>query len=336
MLISRRQLLRTAAIAPAMYSFIPHAARASLSWPLKVTMARNQSGSWEVALPGGSYLDISQSKTEGLQEAIDHAASSGLGLEVVGGLDGSKGWADNAIDCKATVRIPPIQHAYWDFNGCALVFNEIGAEPGLFIDSVLHCNLVFRCVVVYNGTGSAVQIKPTANYHLGTGALFVDNSLYIERIRIIAGGNGQATGLELDGSRGAIQRSRIVFTEIEGDPTPSSAAMAIGVRIKGHVMANEIRVNALLHPMQVGFDVEGNGVGNSFHGHVAPYGPTAMGARTAGRANFYDLDIGGGMHKFGPGVLALASSSGEKFLFRRNEGNPPFINEAPSGQNRVL
>lgn len=99
------------------------------------------------------------------------------------------------------------------------------------------------------------------------------------------------------------------------------------------MVANEIRINALLHALQFGIDLEG-GSGNSFHAHIAPYRTGAAGIRTAGQDNYYEVDVGGGIFPFGPGAIALPASKNERFLFRRNQGQPPFIDQGKD--NRVL
>lgn len=164
----------------------------------------------------------------------------------------------------------------------------------------------------------------------------VDNRIYFERIYVQGEGRGKAIGLDIDGAVGSVQRNRITVTEIEGIPTPTTSAMSRGVYLRGggHTAGNDISVTALLHPLQVGFDVEG-GVGNRFSGHVAPYGPNGIAVKVSSNYNAFDLDIGGSIFPFNVGVHVQKGSRGNKFLLRRNEAKQPFVNDADAS-NRLL
>lgn len=305
----------------------------------RVTMARSLEGPWEVQTPSGP-LDISRTQTEGLQEAIHYAAANGLGLEVIGGTYGNNGLERNAITCKTTVDMPMMENAHWRFDGVILRFPGIKGD-GLRFDTLLHCDLNLGCVIEYRGDGAAVHIHPRAPYGAPGGpVMFIDNRLWITRIRVF-GGN-MPDGLKLSGPN--IQRNRIEMLEIEGEArgdNPLLGAMRYGINLTdvggGGKISNWFTVQALLRAGLRGIHISPNaGSGNRFAAHIEPYGATGGGIDTAGTHDRFDVDISSGQGPFSVGIELQQGADHNIFVVQRNDGRPPLDDSSGKTGNRFL
>ncbi len=295
-------------------------------------MALGQSGTWQVQVPGGALLDTRASSSQGLQEAINFAANLGLGLEVIGGSynkskPGPLAFEHMTISCRATIDVPPIENAHWDINGVVIDFPEPISGPAIRFDSMLHSSLNFRCAVHYRGTAPMFHVNPRT----GPTPLFVDNKLFISRLR--ARGGADIDGIRLDG---APQRNCFEIIEIEGDRTLQSSPLARGVVMASDGRANRISVQALLGAHVYGIDAD-RGEGNHYAAHIEPHGPlTGGGVRAAGFGDIWTLDIADVLNP-GPGIVIALGAASNIFLVSRNLENPPVIDAALSGSgNRFI
>lgn len=87
----------------------------------------------------GRVIDISQSQTQGLQEAIDAAAHNGLDLDVYGGAVKPGGVDPSIVRCLAGLRFPPWQKGVIHWQSITVSI-EGGAPVGLEIDSMMACD----------------------------------------------------------------------------------------------------------------------------------------------------------------------------------------------------
>lgn len=304
----------------------------------RVTMARSLEGPWEVQTPTGP-LDISGTQTEGLQEAINYAATNGLGLEVIVGTFAMGGQERTAITCKTTIDVPTIENAHWRFEGVILRFPGVAGD-GVRFDSMLHCDLNLGSVIEYRGNGAAVHIHPRAPYDARGGlALFVDNRLWITRILVFTGDTPD--GLKLSGPN--IQRNRFEMLEIEGEvrsDNPLLGAMRYGIHLSQDTsgkISNWFTVQALLRPGLRGIRVgQSAGSGNRFSAHIEPYGATGNGIDTAGKFDRFEVDITNGQGPFSVGIELQAGADHNIFVVQHNEGRPPLDDSSGKTANRFL
>lgn len=306
-------------------------------------MARNKAGKWEVAVPGGSYLDISKSKTQGLQEAIDHATANKLAMEVIGGTSSPDRAA--VIHCTETVTIPEMDGWHLDVIGATIAVSDVGDAPGLSFGVLTHSSINIRGLVAYRGTGPAVLVRPAKSKNLSP-PLFVDNDIRIFRI-LVLGGPG-ARGLELDSGLGSIQRSRFDLIEIEGgNDAQDAGAMAVGIMLRtpgGGIQSNHFWVRALLRSSQwavsVGDNEDSGGNatlnGNVFDVHVENFGASSGGLRNLGINGRFRLDLMRGTTPFATGIYTGLKATGNAYDVIRNDAQTPEIEKAPKGANRVI
>lgn len=298
----------------------------------QVVMARPAEGQWQVEAPDVGLLDVSGSKTSGLQEAINHAAQHGLGLKVVGGIyDHPPKIARNMIVCTEAIHIPPLANAYWSIEGVIIHFRPITGDGFLF-DSVIHSRLTFDCAIHYRGNDAAMNISPRNPYPRGEQAMFIGNEIRVGRIRVREGDN--PVGLRLSGPN-PIYRNRFAAIEIEGDILDGIPVMGRGIHVAGNFPSNWFAVQALLAPGVCGIEVEG-AAANRFEAHIEPCGALARGVRTAGSHGHYVLDIADGAAPYGVGIELAEGASDNSFIVQRNRGLMPVVDNAPEGRNRFL
>ncbi|MCA9426152.1 MAG: hypothetical protein KC994_13815 [Candidatus Omnitrophica bacterium] len=108
-------------------------------------------------LPNGEISSPTQSRTHGLQEAIDRAVEEHLDLYVMGG-----DYKNCVYPCSSSVVFPPMQGKSIRFGAATLDFNgfENRKDPGLVFDSCM--NVFFDCdaQIVYHLDGAAVRFNP--------------------------------------------------------------------------------------------------------------------------------------------------------------------------------
>lgn len=303
----------------------------STSLPI-VLMVRSDSGAWKIVTPDANKVDVAESKTSGLQEAINYAAEHGLGLRVVGGIyDHPPKIAQNLIVCAETIHIPPLSNAYWSIEGVIIHFRPINGD-GFTFDSVIHSRLTFDCSIHYRGSGAAMNISPRNPYPRGEQAMFIDNEIRVGRLRVREGDN--PVGLKLSGPN-SIYRNRFDVIEIEGDIVDGIPVMSRGIHVAGNFPSNWFSIQAVLAPGECGIEVEG-AAANRFEAHIAPCGAMARGVRTSGTHGHYVLDIADGAAPYGVGIELSEGATDNSFIVQRNRGLMPVVDNAPQGRNRFL
>lgn len=299
----------------------------------RVEMARNTSGTWEVQTPTGS-LDLSKSKTQGLQEAMDHAAANGLDLHVQGGIYEEGAAAKNLIQCAATLRVPPLENAYWSLRGVTLDFTAGGADDGILVDSVLHSELTFNCSIHYRGTGAAFHLHPRNPLGGASVAMAIDSSYKIARLRLRQRAGG--TGLQLTGPN--VARNRFDLIEIEGELDAATLApimdTGIGISKTGSIFSNWFTVQSLLRARKFGID--DHGAANQYRAHIEVIGLEAAAVRASGSDCLFTLDMSAGQGQFGAGVLLAYGAERNSFIVTRNDAGMPVINRSGNDTNRFI
>lgn len=299
----------------------------------EVLFARNEKSGWQVLTPSSGLLDVSNSKTSGLQEAINYAAQHDLALKVVGSMsDNPPNIAENLIRCSTTVIIPPLANAFWRFEGVVIDIRPGLDGDGLLFDSVVHSRLTFNCSIHYHGSGAAMHIGPRNNYPHGEQPTFTGNEIRVARLRVRKGDN--PAGLKLSGTN-SIHRNRFDLIEIEGDVLDGIPQMSQGIHVAGNFPSNWFTVQALLAPGICGIEVEG-ATANRFEAHIEPCGAVARGVRTSGSHGHYVLDIADGAAPYGVGIELTEGAADNSFIVQRNHGLMPVVDNAPQGRNRFL
>lgn len=299
----------------------------------EVLFSRSERDGWQVLTPSSGLLDISNSKTSGLQEAINYAAQHNLSLRVVGGVsDHPSSNRQNVIECSTTVIIPPLSNAFWNFSGVVVMFRPNVDGDGFLFDSLVHSRLILDCSIHYRGNGAAIHINPRNHYPRGEQPLFTGNELRIARLRVRDGDN--PAGVRLSGSH-FISRNRFDLLEIEGDIIDGIPVMSRGIHVVGNHPSNWFTVQALLAPGICGIEVEG-AVANRFEAHIEPCSAAARGVRTSGTHGHYVLDIADGAAPYGIGVELAEGAADNSFFVQRNRGLMPLVDNVPHGRNRFL
>lgn len=125
-----------------------------------VRMVRTGDGTWAVYKPDATKLDISNSATDGLQEAMEYAITNNHPLYVLGGGRDSKDYS--VIHCDQTLVIRPLDMKSIYMESVTINFaGSMGPEPGVRFDSCMMADFRLRGQIVYAGTGSALEFKPT-------------------------------------------------------------------------------------------------------------------------------------------------------------------------------
>lgn len=308
----------------------------------KVRMYKNRFGAWTVELPHGEIADIQNTKTDGLQEAMNLAQYIGIGLDVNGGMDDlisrrptpellTGAFERNTIRCYETIRVPSLSNAHWNIEGVVIDFPNPIAGDGIRFEWMLHSTFNFRSALHYRGTGHAVHMAPEPRFDWP--AYVIDNEFFFARIRV-RGGDCLA-GVKCTGN--GVLRNRMRFVEIEGDRDPAnpmtSTLLKRGIHVDGGD-SNWFSVPALLGTKEWSI-VSENGMANRYEAHAEPFGTSAKGVSASGRADHWHLDIKGSPSN-GPGVQIASAAIDNIFLIQRNELSPPVLDNAPGGNNRFL
>lgn len=292
-------------------------------WPQRVIMARNDSGAWIVMTPWGVALDVSQSQSQGLQEAINYAVTNGMELQVIGGMDA-------VIVCNATISFPPLWDCLLELGSVHLDFQDTVTGPGLLFDTIVHSTVIHRGNITYRGNEAIIRLQPHTNFRQVPTC--VDSKLEFLRIRAIAGINPM--GIHIIPARDGFRALVIDVLEIEGRTYgPDQPIMGDGVvishpggngycldnvfniaRIKGCYGAS-IRVGETPRPAlstEIG--------GNVWRvGSISPACPTALGLSTWARHDRYELGISALNSPFGIGIRLEESAAKNLLLINRND-----------------
>lgn len=303
-----------------------------------------QNNTWIVLKPDGTNLDISGSKSQGLQEAIDFANTYGYPLYVEGGgysdLDGRQDYS--AIRVSGSIRIPPCTVCSYIFQGVDLYFtNNMGSNDGLIFDSADMMNFYFRGQIIYQGTGSAVRIVPiNKNSEDFTG--FTSSTIDIGVIAVV-GSDLQpirtgGLGMRISSPKGPFINSKILLGEINGG--------VVGFQVDNPSSSFEQNIieSASIHTqgsvsVQIGTDKVSNGriYGNQWKLNInssSPAGSTkVIGAiNTWSNNDLYFVSIRGG----GPGygIAFNENTSGNKVFSATNTTQTPVV-DIPNSTNKM-
>ncbi|QSH40657.1 hypothetical protein P0136_12125 [Lentisphaerota bacterium ZTH] len=209
-----------------------------------------------VLLPDGTWLDVSKSRTSGLQEAVNYAFGDGTrgsghyDLHVVGG-EARGDFATSSFkqegggivyDLQETLVIPPVQGHSFSMGACTLNCHPTSG-PAILFDSTMMVRVDWRGTQVVNhGRGSALKFFPRSNLPLDSWMITnVDSSFYITTV-FQTGNSGNAPVIDFDISKGAITNCRFIFDEINnGDDATSDSK---GIAVSNPPEANRFRFHS--------------------------------------------------------------------------------------------
>ena len=178
-------------------------------------------------LPSGKVVKVPESKTSGLQEAIDRAVAEGLDLFVAGG-----DYQRRVYRCSVPVVFPPMQGKWIELGAATIDFNGFAdpLQPGMVFDSCM--NVYFEChaQLVYHMNGAVLRFEPQHNLPVDD---FVGPTIVASRFRFAAISHvntpvtfvGNQGGIAKDDARACcvvfaprhgINRCEFVFTELLG------------------------------------------------------------------------------------------------------------------------
>jgi hypothetical protein len=173
-----------------------------------------------VLLPDNTWLDVSASTTEGLQEAIDAmAAASGYDLEVIGGCEPITGGAV-VYEIQDTLVFPPMQGKSIKFGACTLNCNgNIGVGNGIVFNSCMMVDVdMSGAQIVYDptNTGSALVFDPTTPVPVdGITAIIASNFKFCAVVNLDTA-TASSFVVEFNCGTGDILHNKFFFNEING------------------------------------------------------------------------------------------------------------------------
>lgn len=294
-----------------------------------VVMLPDGTGGWVVLGPDGARLNTEGSRTSGLQEAMNFAASRGLAFQLVGGGNADARRPSPTIRCSETLRVPPLEETRWSLGAVTVVFDPTVKGDGILFDSLLHSTFEFHGVIHYAGDGAAVHVHPR-NPHRGREEIFcVDNDIYIFRI-LIKGGTNPA-GLRATADRGPMVHTRINLLEIEGGGDATTGIwMRDGIHLSaksGAVATGNSFTVARLNQfsgagLRIGDDDEPEArlERNRFDVHMAPSHARAAGIVTSGKHDYYLATLAAEYGPFDLGVVLRAQAEKSIFILPKNDG----------------
>ena len=108
-------------------------------------------------LPDGEVVEVKESKTSGLQEAIDRAVADNYDLYVAGG-----DYKHRVYHCTRSVVFPPLQGKVIKFGAATLNFDGFDdpTQPGLVFDSCMNVTFECNAQIVYHLNGTALKFQP--------------------------------------------------------------------------------------------------------------------------------------------------------------------------------
>jgi hypothetical protein len=111
-------------------------------------------------LPSGETVVVEDSKTSGLQEAIDRAVKEGFDLYVAGGDYKSK-----VYQCSKSIVFPPMQGKVVKCGAATINLDGFAdpSQPGLIFDSCMNVFVECNAQIVYHHKGTAVRFEPRRN-----------------------------------------------------------------------------------------------------------------------------------------------------------------------------
>lgn len=195
------------------------------SSPGIVKMVRTGSGTWAVYAPDGSAIDISSSTTDGLQEAINYARLYGYDLFVYGGGVKTGGSDDSVITCTTGLVLPSLYRHSIVISGALIDFTSAVTGDGLFVDTLMRCNLIINGSIRYRGNAAAVRFKPTnADPHESVTGI-VQSNVKIDLIDTVGGTNPR--GVIFDQAYASTTNCKFVFSEIRGNNVSGSTGVLV-------------------------------------------------------------------------------------------------------------
>lgn len=186
-------------------------------------------------LPDGSFLDISASTTQGLQEAVNYALAHGYDLELEGG-----GFANNTtnvgqIALYSTLNIPAFQQGKLDLGSATLAFAS-SVDIGINCDSCMGGEIRHDGQINMHRTEDStigVRFRPINNIFDGFPCI-IDSHYRFHGVAVCAGTCVQwATAT----ANAGIDRSQFDFIEVNGGvvgmgvQTPNASSDLRGNRI---------------------------------------------------------------------------------------------------------
>ncbi|QSH41547.1 hypothetical protein P0136_07455 [Lentisphaerota bacterium ZTH] len=196
-----------------------------------------------VLLPDGTWLDVSKSKTSGIQEAVNYAFGDGTkgsgfyDLHIVGGEArgdfGTNSFEQNGgsvvYDLNDTLVIPPVQGHSFSMGACTLNCHP-PSGPAILFDSTMMFRADWRgSQIVNQGPGSALKFLPRKHLPLDDWMITnVDSSFYITTV-FQTGNSGSAPVIDFDISKGSITNCRFIFDEINNGDDATSDSQGVAV-----------------------------------------------------------------------------------------------------------
>lgn len=209
----------------------------------EVTMVRTAATTWSVTDEKGVAIDTTGTTTAGLQEAIDYATTNGFNLRAIGG--GTSRTADFGImNCTTGVVFPALRDMKVSMEGVHIAFSAAVTGTGISFDSCMQLDFSLVGEVTYQGTGAAVQLKPTNAIPVDTMTVCTGSRFYIGGVATTGG--TPAALFNVDVSNGSVLGNSFEIGELVGSGAVGSSALAAtGLRITGQTASTAFYANTV-------------------------------------------------------------------------------------------
>ena len=287
-----------------------------------VQMYQNGQGNWVAYGPGGAPISTPGTTTQGLQEAINYAATNGFGLWVAGGpIVGSVDYG--RIYCSTPLTIPTANKGQVRISGVTLIIDpSTPSQDGMTFDTMDMMDFDFLGgQLLYTGTGAAVRLN--AVHDNGESFIGVTSSRFhfssivcIVSKTNLAPDPTKGTGFRVSAANGVVINNMIEMEEIN--------AGLIGFLVDTPSGGNSFTLNEIhssgIHGqntmcLQVGQAV---GAGTTIYGNrwYATLTAVSNAFNTYGSYDIFDLAISAGS---GTGIIFSPSAAQNIINIARNQ-----------------
>ena len=261
----------------------------------------------------GSILDVSKSKSSGLQELFDYCFSNRVDGYIMGGASPVGG--PISYVSSVPIHLHPSQGFRLDTGAVTLLFDEsIGSQPALTIDSCMMVDLRIRGQIVNRSTGYAVAFKPENTLPLDTfvGPTIVDSCFYILTVAT----RGQGILME-----GSINFNTFISNEINGGD--------YGVHVRsGSFTNNKFTCKHVHNQNKAAMFIEA-GAKNTWEVNTNADARDPVGIDTAATDDIWTVNVNSGKK---PSIILEPSARGNQFHIMGLSGG--FENRATTPTNR--
>ncbi len=293
---------------------------------------------WEVYDPYGDIVDITGTKTNGLQEAINYAQMFGFDLNVPGGGYTSNPGTDvSIIWCQEPLIFAPLEKMAVDVDSVSVMFSPTHVRGNAIIfDSALMATVRWGGQIGYAGDMAAIAFKPTTEIPLSGGKAIVDCKFEFCAVAGYGNIDPDAKIISMDGTDGPITNNIFEFVEL------NNGAYSLHMDGVGNgVVNNKITIGEAHQATKVGVAVGVSGgygtttFGNEISARVEP-AAGATGVDVYGKDNLMMLNVSSQEGMPTVGLNLQPSARKNTIISSKLMGTTPFIDNSTTQDNVTI